>query len=691
MFFVATRAQAIRRGILLFLLAAFSLPLLAATKLAPTYKKWLDHDVVYLISRDEREAFLKLGSDAERDNFIEHFWAIRNPDPGAPTNGYKDEIYKRLAYVDQWYSTPPGADNGWRTDRGRVYIQLGAPKQKNPIYAASQTRPMEIWFYENANPALPPYFYILFYQKDIGGDFKIYSPYFDGPDKLTTTVMAVNDRLSAFKLIDTELGREVARTTLTLLPDESADVNTANSTMSSDLMLAVLRNLPNHPLTKEMIAHNADMLTNVSHRILLSGEYLDVLTNTLRDGMGDTYVNYLLRVKQPVDFAIAKNSDGRYYYSVDVAVVIKDEKGKVVLTQNYPINQYMTESEYSRVKASVFGVEGILPLSPGKYKAEMILTNKAKQSAWKVERDITVDGDQKPGLAMSTIMGFSTLSKAPAQFLPFTVGGFKFTPQLNNEITLFTGQPLTIMYQLWNTPGDPAANAGKTIHVEYTFGRLGTGAQPAKIEEDVAMEQFDRFGTLTTGKKIPTETLPAGNYRLLISAVEPGTQRKIFGSLTFHISSTGNPESWDTYDDSLPKQYADGNLDLLRGNSLLAMGRREEALGYIERAYKKNVANENARDTLADLYFEKAGYDNVIQLYGKGGINQHTSETTVLNFAQSFAKTGKLNSAVNVLESALAVQTPSEPIYLALAGYYDQMGDVAKSAEVKKKMESIKK
>jgi tetratricopeptide (TPR) repeat protein len=205
------------------------------------------------------------------------------------------------------------------------------------------------------------------------------------------------------------------------------------------------------------------------------------------------------------------------------------------------------------------------------------------------------------------------------------------------------------------------------------------------------MEQFDRFGSMTTGKKLSTEGLPAGNYRLLVTATDPETQHKIFGSLTFHITSSANPASWNTYDDSIPAQYAKGNLDLMRGNALLAMGRREEALSYIERAYQKNIANENARDTLADLYFEKAGYDNVIQLYGKGGINQHTSDTTVLNFAQSFAKTGKLNSAVDVLESALTVKTPSEPLYLALVSYYDQMGNATKSAEVKKKMETIRK
>lgn len=652
----------------------------------------MDRDVAYIISRDEREAFFKLSSDAERDTFIEHFWAIRNPNPGAPTNAYKEEHYRRLSYVDQWYSLPPGADNGWRTERGRIYIQLGAPKQKAQYLSASQTRPFEIWSYDNANPALPPFFNILFYQKEIGGEFKLYSPYMDGPDKLTTSVMAVNDRKKAFDLIDKQLGREVARTTLSLVPGEPVDIDSTESGLGSDVMLSVIKNLPNNSFTRDMIARNADLLSNISHRIILSGDFLDVLTNTLRDSAGDTYMNYLLRVRQPVDFAIAKTNDGRYYYNVDIAIIVRDEKKKVVMTQNYPLSRYLAQSEYDQVKTKVFGVEGILPLPPGRYEAEIILTNKIKQSAWKVERDLTVDGAEKRGLAMSQIMGFSMLTPSPAQFLPFTVGGLKFTPQLNDELTLFPAQPLTVMYQLWNAPGgDPKANTGKTLHVEYTYGRLGAGIPPAKVEEDVAMEQFDRFGSMTTGKKLSTEELNPGNYRLLVSAIDPASGKKVFSSLSFHISSTPTPASWSNYDNSIPVQYTNGGFDLMRGNALLAMGRREEGLPFIERAYGKNATNEITRDVLADLYFESKGYNNVIQLHGKGGVSQHTSDETVLNFAQSFAKTGKLDSAVDVLETALSVKSPSEPLYLALASYYDQLGNPAKSAEIKKKMESIKK
>src|SRR5215475_5566386 len=96
--------------------------------LPPTYRKRLTEEVTYIITDEEKEAFVHLSSDEARDKFVEHFWEIRNPNPGSPTNSYKDEIYKRIAYANQWFGHFSG-DEGWRTDRGRVYITLGKPQQ----------------------------------------------------------------------------------------------------------------------------------------------------------------------------------------------------------------------------------------------------------------------------------------------------------------------------------------------------------------------------------------------------------------------------------------------------------------------------------------------------------------------------------------------------------------------------------
>lgn len=90
------------------------------------YKKWLNEDVVYIISDQEREAFLQLKTNEERDQFIEQFWARRNPDPDSPYNSYKEEHYRRIAYADAHFAA---GVPGWRTDRGRIYITFGKPDE----------------------------------------------------------------------------------------------------------------------------------------------------------------------------------------------------------------------------------------------------------------------------------------------------------------------------------------------------------------------------------------------------------------------------------------------------------------------------------------------------------------------------------------------------------------------------------
>jgi hypothetical protein len=86
----------------LALTLCFSAPAVAQKKpkLEKTFSDWLNRDVVYIITKDERDDFLKLTTDEARDKFIEQFWEIRNPDPGSPTNSYKDDIYKRIAFTN---------------------------------------------------------------------------------------------------------------------------------------------------------------------------------------------------------------------------------------------------------------------------------------------------------------------------------------------------------------------------------------------------------------------------------------------------------------------------------------------------------------------------------------------------------------------------------------------------------------
>src|SRR6202167_2737964 len=109
-------------------------------ELSKTYKKWLDEDVVYIISDEERAAFKQLSNDEERDNFIEAFWQRRDPTPATEENEYKEEHYQRIAYANEHFAA---GVPGWKTDRGRMYIMYGkADEVESHPSGGSYERPM---------------------------------------------------------------------------------------------------------------------------------------------------------------------------------------------------------------------------------------------------------------------------------------------------------------------------------------------------------------------------------------------------------------------------------------------------------------------------------------------------------------------------------------------------------------------
>jgi len=121
------------------------------------YKKWLDEDVVWIISDEEIKAFKSLSNDEERDNFIELFWLRRNPNPDSPENEYREEHYRRIAYANEHFAA---GKPGWKTDRGRIYIEFGKPDDidahpsggdyNRPMEEGggqTSTYPFEIWHY----------------------------------------------------------------------------------------------------------------------------------------------------------------------------------------------------------------------------------------------------------------------------------------------------------------------------------------------------------------------------------------------------------------------------------------------------------------------------------------------------------------------------------------------------------------
>src|SRR5271166_4302145 len=110
-------------------------------ELKGAYKTWLEQDVSYIISDEERKAFKTLSNDEERDSFIENFWLRRNPNPDSPENEFREEHYRRIAYANEHYAA---GKPGWKTDRGHIYISFGKPDSidSHPS-GGSYQRPME--------------------------------------------------------------------------------------------------------------------------------------------------------------------------------------------------------------------------------------------------------------------------------------------------------------------------------------------------------------------------------------------------------------------------------------------------------------------------------------------------------------------------------------------------------------------
>jgi GWxTD domain-containing protein len=113
---------------------------------ATPFLRWLNQDVVYIITEEERAAFQRLSTDEQREQFVKQFWQRRNPKPNSTSNKFKQEHYRRIKYANQLFRTASGKP-GWQTDRGRIYIVYGPPDEieSHPSGSPKTPYPFEVW------------------------------------------------------------------------------------------------------------------------------------------------------------------------------------------------------------------------------------------------------------------------------------------------------------------------------------------------------------------------------------------------------------------------------------------------------------------------------------------------------------------------------------------------------------------
>jgi GWxTD domain-containing protein len=191
----------------------------ALNGLATPYKKWLNEDVAYIITDEERKAFKTTGSDEEREQFITQFWQRRDPTPGTPENEFKSEHYRRIAYANEHYATKIP---GWKTDRGRIYITFGPPDEiedhsSGGVYerppaeggGTTSTFPFQQWRYRHID-GIGDNIIIEFVDPTMSGEFHMTSDpaekdallYVPGAGLTTMEQMGLSDKTQRFKNTD---------------------------------------------------------------------------------------------------------------------------------------------------------------------------------------------------------------------------------------------------------------------------------------------------------------------------------------------------------------------------------------------------------------------------------------------------------------------------------------------------------
>ncbi|MFI5096714.1 MAG: GWxTD domain-containing protein [Candidatus Acidiferrales bacterium] len=672
----------------LLLMALFALPGVAAAqkkaKLAPDYRDWLEKQVVYIISKDEREEFVKLPSDEARDKFIQEFWEIRNPSPGSETNTYKEEIYKRIAFANSRFEVGSGTD-GWRTARGRTYITLGAPQQKQLYRNAANLRPIEVWFYANVHPALPSAFYVMFFDRDNTGDYRFYSPYFDGPDKLTTGVEAINSPAAGLHMIMSSVGGELARQSLSLIVGEPVDLSDPKPSLQSDVMLTILKSLADQPSYRDDIKRKRMNREQVNSSMILQGHNLDVILLPARDARGLTRLDYSIRLKNPSDLNLSETPDAHLAYSLQIRVQVFDSSNnKLIFTHQKELRDTFDKGRYRDIKDKAFSFEGMLPLPPGEYRLAFQFTDWNKNASYRTEREVSIPKVEAGKFVIPGILPFSSAQQVDpfaAAVLPFTLAGVQFTPLSTSNLALSTDQKLQVAYQIWTSPKNPELAEGKRLQIEYGIGQPALPGSAKSIEDVVDLSQFDSGGSLVNGKKLDLNE-EIGNYMLSITIGGSTPETHSYAKINLKVvdSSYLPAAPWLVVDSTIRDDMEKGVFDRERGLAHLNQGQTTEGRGWLRRALSANHGDEMARTRLVEAYFSQQDYAAVVALYRETGVTESADANTLLRIATSLLKQKNETEGLSVLEHGAEVHSGDPAMYVALADFYTQIGNPAKAS-----------
>jgi GWxTD domain-containing protein len=507
-------------------------------ELSKTYKKWLNEDVVWIITDQERAAFKQLSNDEERDNFIEAFWQRRDPTPDTEENEYKEEHYRRIAYANEHFAA---GIPGWKSDRGRIYIMYGpADEIDSHPSGGSYQRPMEEGGGETSTFPFEDWRYR--YLEGIGQEIII--EFVDTcmcGDYHMTIDRSEKDALKYTPNAGLTLYESMGMANKTARFQGSGLEQLGTGPMSSDLQTKEFDRLETYAkLQAPPPVKYKDLEEIVNTKLITNLMPFDVRTDFVKVTGDTVLVPITVQLKyRDITFA---NKDGVERGTVNIFMRVSTLTGRIVQTQEDPVQVDVPAELLPRTAENSAVYWKALPLRPGRYKVEIAVkdVNGDRKGLW--SRGIVVPEYSDDKLSTSSLIVADVMEPVPTKDVStgqFVIGLNKVRPRVapaNGQPALFKrsrDQKVNFWMQVYNLGVDEKTHKPSATF-EYDVVNLATNK--AVIQK---LESTDTMGNvgeqITLQKSIASANLQPGVYRIEIKVNDNVSKQTIDPSATFAV------------------------------------------------------------------------------------------------------------------------------------------------------------
>jgi len=500
-------------------------------ELATPYKKWLEEEVPYIITDEERSAFLQLQTNEEREQFIEAFWQRRDPTPDTVENEFKEEHYRRIAYTNERFSS---GIPGWRTDRGRMYIMWGPPDElESHTQGEIYNRPMSEGGGQTTTYAYEQWTY--HYMEGIGQNITVefVDPTGTGEFHITNDP-GEKDAMSHVpgggpSLLE-QMGMSSQAARFTRTDGSTAPLGPAGQgaldSQDEFTRLSQFAKVQAPPPVKFK-----DLEEVVSSRILRNQITFDYRFDFMRI-TGDTIlvpVTVQIQNKQMT----FKAHDGVQSASLNLFGRISSMSGRVIQTFEDVIQRDFPDSLLESSLKSFSIYQKAVPLRPGLYKLDLVIKDVNSGNVGVVNTRLAVSSISDDQLAASSLILADQMEPVSSKDVgvgQFVLGSTKVRPKLDSEF--HTDQNMDIYFQLYNLKVDDKTHKSNvSMDFKITQGdkvvsdQVKTGDDIKQYGEQVTVEQM-----------VAPKTLPPGKYKLDILATDMVSNQKVTLSTDFTVT-----------------------------------------------------------------------------------------------------------------------------------------------------------